>query len=183
LPLPLKRLVWEFKYEFGRYPHWNCADDVMQHLKACLPRTGNLLDLGCGSPSLLHSLRQCGWLGHYCGVDISSIVLRAGRELGDRNTRWVASAIETFDPAPAWDAIAFIESLYYVNVHKVPALLRRLAAKLNPAGFLLIRLHSPKKYAAYVQMIRDVPGAKQVGEKLFCIPRLASDPYPLPDGS
>jgi len=152
----------------------------MQHLSAYLPRTGNLLDLGCGSPSLLRSLRQCGWQGYYCGVDISSIVLRAGRELRDGNSHWVASAIETFDPEPAWDAIAFIESLYYINVHKVPALLSRLTAKLTPTGFLMIRLHSPKKHAAYVQMIRDVPGGKQVGDHLFCIPCLASVPIPSP---
>jgi len=123
-----------------------------------------LLELGCGRGSLLSGLRQTGWNGHYCGVDIAERAINDARALEDQRSSWVVSDFESFGSPFQWHAIALIESLYYVRLDFVSTFVLRLSQMLTADGFLLIRLHDMQKHALYAQAIRNqLPMTECVG--------------------
>ena len=156
VPVFLKKLIWEIKYGVQNYSLPVAPGDAVSHL-ARLPNHARILELGCGGGSLLKGLRQAGWQGHYCGVDISEAAIRgASRIEKDANSSWIVSDIESFDSNQRWDAIALIEAIYYVKIDEVAEVLNRAMGMLNAGGYLLLRIHDFSKHHKYVDAIQGL---------------------------
>jgi len=170
LPTLAKRCAWNLKYGWLGYPQLVAPKDALEYLSAGLSENGALLELGCGRGSLIRGLRRNGWTGYYCGVDISNQAINDARKFEDLRSSWVVSDFESFRHPSKWDAVAMIESIYYIRLGELPPVLRRIMGMLREHGVLLVRLHDPDKHAEYVGMIRQLyPEMNMVGNNLFCI--------------
>lgn len=160
----------EPKYGLFGYPQWVIPSDVERYFSTRRMQSGSLLDLGCGRGNLIRGLRKSGWMGHYCGVDISENAIDDARQVADQRCSWVVSDLESFRSPFKWDTIVMIESIYYVRIEEVPTFLERLLEMLDAKGVLLFRLHDAKKFSGYWKMIsRTFPHLEKVSDSLACI--------------
>lgn len=167
LPIAAKKIAWNLKYKFDRCPRFSPANDAVAVLSA-LPHNSRILELGCGRGSLLLGLRRAGWRGHFRGVDISRNAIAHASSHGDSNSSWVTSDIESFRTCEKWDAVAMVESLYYVALGQLEDLLPRAMTFLSAGGFLLIRLHNIQKHQLYFDaVLRLFPRTQQEGSLLL----------------
>lgn len=170
IPATAKKYAWNIKYGLLGYPHFNAPNDIIRYLSTQLPVTASLLDLGCGRGSLLRALRDKGWIGSYCGVDISQLAIDDARKIIDQRSSWVVSDFESFHSQLRWDIIAMVESVYYVRLVQLPVFLSCMMQTLNPDGFFVFRLHDLEKHRAYAEVVMDLyPHAEKVDQNLFCI--------------
>lgn len=170
LPAVAKRVVWNMKYGLLNYPKWTAPQDAVHYVCSSLSENTSVLELGCGRGSLLRGLREAGWMGHYCGVDISSRAIAEARTVVDQRSSWFISDIESFRSPFMWDAIVMVESIYYVDVCELPVVLERIMGMLNKCGVLLVRIHDLERHREYVDTIRSLfPFAQKKDEKLFSI--------------
>lgn len=169
LPTIAKKYVWNLKYGFLGYPQFVAPEDVLRYLSTRLSPISTVLDLGCGRGSLLRALREKGWVGNYCGVDISKSPIDDARKLGDQRSSWVVSDFESFRSPFRWDVIAAVESIYYLKIQEFPLFLERTVQLLNPEGTFMIRIHDREKHREYVdELFRLYPKAES-DENLFCV--------------
>lgn len=169
-PIVVKKYVWNMKYALLGYPRFVAPADALQYLSATLSGTEALLDLGCGRGSLIRGLRKTGWMGYYCGVDISNHAIRDARTFKDQRCSWVVSDLEAFRSPFKWDAVVMIESMNYVKLAELPAVLNRLMGMLADRGVFVVRLHDPNKHSEYVRTIHELyPGTQNMGTNLFRI--------------
>jgi 2-polyprenyl-3-methyl-5-hydroxy-6-metoxy-1,4-benzoquinol methylase len=169
LPNIAKKYVWNLKYGVLGYPRFVAPEDVLRFLSTRLSTVSTILDLGCGRGSLLRALREKGWAGNYCGVDISKPPIDDARKIGDQRSSWVVSDFESFRSPFRWDVIAAVESIYYVRVHELPMFLKRIVLMLNPEGTFVIRIHDRVKHMEFVEeLLRLYPQTESDGS-LFCI--------------
>ena len=124
LPTVAKKLVWNMKYGLLGYPRFEAPEDAVHYLSVLLGQAGELLELGWDLGSLVRALRQTGWKGHYCGVDISARQSRKRAQMWGQRSSWVVSDFESFQSPFQWNTIAMIESIYYVSLDRVPACLK-----------------------------------------------------------
>jgi predicted TPR repeat methyltransferase len=175
-----KKYVWDAKYGLLGYPHFVAPQDVLALLSSRLQEIGSVLDLGCGRGSLLRALREKGWAGSYCGIDISKRAIDDARKSGDHRSTWVVSDLESFQSPFRWDIVIMVESLYYVRLEELPALLSKVLEMLSPEGKLVFRLHDLAKHRDYVEaVLRLYPRTEQVGQNLFCVSRRETLTQPL----
>ncbi|MEQ1353857.1 MAG: class I SAM-dependent methyltransferase [Candidatus Acidiferrum sp.] len=169
LPVFAKKWVWNLKYGAGKYAMESAPTDAISQLSP-LPVKARILELGCGGGSLLRGLRGAGWPGHYRGVDISQKAIHEAEQFKEKgDCSWLVSDIESFDSDEKWDAIAMIESVYYVKIDKVPEVLRRLAGMLMPGGYLLLRIHDFSKHSKYIEAIDSLGWNVERQENLLLI--------------
>jgi predicted TPR repeat methyltransferase len=170
LPTVVKRHVLNAKYGLLGYPQFVAPADALQYLSTQLSETAALLELGCGRGSLLRGLRQNGWMGHYCGVDISKQAISDARKFADQRSSWIVSDFESFCSPFKWDTVAMIESMNYVRLGDLPAMLSRVMGMLKDRGILLARFHDLNKHTEYVKTIHQLyPGTEKLGSNLFRI--------------
>jgi 2-polyprenyl-3-methyl-5-hydroxy-6-metoxy-1,4-benzoquinol methylase len=170
LPTVAKKYIWNLKYGLLGYPEFVAPGDVVCYLSARLLKISTVLDLGCGRGSLLRALREKGWSGNYCGVDISKRSIDDARKIADQRSAWVVSDFESFHSPFYWDVIAMIESIYYVRLVELPAFLKRMIGMLHPEGTLVFRLHDREKHREHLKaVLRLYPHAESVDQSLFCI--------------
>jgi 2-polyprenyl-3-methyl-5-hydroxy-6-metoxy-1,4-benzoquinol methylase len=172
IPVFFKKLIWEIKYGVQNYSLPVAPGDAVSHL-AQLPNHARILELGCGGGSLLKALRQTGWQGHYCGVDISEAAIRGASEIEkSANSSWIVSDIESFDSNLRWDVVALIESVYYVKINQVAEVLNRAMGMLNAGGHLLLRIHDLSKHHQYVDAIQGLGSrVEHIGALLVIFPQ------------
>jgi 2-polyprenyl-3-methyl-5-hydroxy-6-metoxy-1,4-benzoquinol methylase len=171
LPIVVKKHVWDLKYGVLGYPVLVAPEDVLRYFSSCLSDQTSILDLGCGRGSLLRALRESGWRGNYCGVDISKQAIRDAREFVDQRTTWAVSDFESFRSPAKWHTITMIESIYYVPLGEVPKFLTGLMGMLDNGGRILFRLHDLDEFSGYIDLIYKMhPMTERVAEHLFCIP-------------
>ena len=171
MPTVAKKYVWNLKYRFLGYPHLVAPEDIVRYLSARLSKISTLVDLGCGRGSLLRALREKGWQGNYCGVDISKNAVADAREIGDQRSSWTVSNFESFRSPFCWDVVIMVESVYYLNLPALPAFLERVMGLLNPEGTFVFRVHNLEKHREYVETILALyPRTEKVDQNLFCVP-------------
>lgn len=151
MPVPIKKLVWNLKYGVFGYPKFVAPSDVIEYLSTRLDNRASVLDLGAGRGSLLRGLRDRGWTGPFCGVEVSGRAVRDARKSADRRSTWVVSCIEGFTSPLRWDVITFVESICYIALLRLPEILCRFVGMLEEGGFVLIRLHDLDKYREYIE--------------------------------
>jgi predicted TPR repeat methyltransferase len=169
LPIAVKRFVWNMKYGPLQRSLPVAPRDVITYLNASLSDRSFVLELGCGRASVLRGLRETGYMGHYCGVDISERAIAKASKCGDQRSSWVVSDIESFRSRFQWDAIAMVESIYYIKLNNLEPVLRRVASMLTEKGRLIIRIHDLDKHRAYIDALYAIfPLITKIDDKLFC---------------
>jgi cyclopropane fatty-acyl-phospholipid synthase-like methyltransferase len=170
LPIIVKKYVWDMKYGVLGYPQFGAPDDALHYLSARLPETGSLLELGCGRGSLIRGLRQIGWMGSYCGVDISKEAIGDARKSADQRSSWIVSDFESFRSPFKWDAVVMIESMYYVRLGGLPAVLDQAMGMLAESGMFFARVHDINRHSEHVKTMHQLyPSTERVGNNIFCI--------------
>jgi predicted TPR repeat methyltransferase len=170
LPIFAKRYAWNMKYGLFRYPELTAPEDAIRYLSSRLAEFSSVLELGCGRGSLLRGLRQAGWTGSYCGVDISKRAINAAQRLGDQRSAWVVSDFESFRSPFRWDIVVMIESIYYAKLGDLQGLLNRVMVTVSESGFLLIRLHDFDKHREYVETVQAFSkDVKRLSPNLLCV--------------
>jgi cyclopropane fatty-acyl-phospholipid synthase-like methyltransferase len=170
VPKALKRVAWNLKYGILKYPQLSAPEDTLRYLRGRLCQSSSVLELGCGRGSLLRGLRNKGWNGHYCGVDISKRALEDAQKVTDQRSSWVVSDMESFGSPFQWDAIVMVESVYYIHMRELPTFLNRLHGLLSRSGFMLVRIHDFEEHADYVDLMCSLfPHTKRVDQTLLCL--------------
>jgi SAM-dependent methyltransferase len=109
---------------------------------------GKFLDLGCGSGNTANELDYESFES-YIGTDLSKVATRKAELTTKENQReakvkFICCDIESFVPSTAFNAILLRESLYYIQVSKIKAVLDRYAEFLKPNGVFVVRMHDRK---------------------------------------
>jgi 2-polyprenyl-3-methyl-5-hydroxy-6-metoxy-1,4-benzoquinol methylase len=171
LPTPLRRFLWNLKYGIIGYPKSTAPNDILKYFSATLDRHASLLDLAAGRGSLLRGLRAQGWVGPFCGVELSRKAIQDAQRIGDHRSTWIVSDIEGFRSNLSWDVVTFVESVYYINPTVFPEVMHRVVGMLEPNGRVLIRLNDVEKHREYLKTILQLfPHTETIGAGLFCIP-------------
>jgi cyclopropane fatty-acyl-phospholipid synthase-like methyltransferase len=157
VPQFVKRAIWQRKYRRG-YRMDQPADMV-----ALLRQHARVLELGCGRGGMLATLRSQGWNGYYHGVDISSEALSFFPF--DNNSKNTVSSIEDFHPHTLYDAIAFVESIYYLPLKRVQAIIERMQEHLSHDGIIAVRIHDHEKYREYIDILAKNPNVIVLRQK------------------
>ncbi|MGO9369731.1 MAG: class I SAM-dependent methyltransferase [Terriglobales bacterium] len=170
-PTVAKKCVWDLKYGLLGYSQFVAPEDIVHYLYTRRSNICSVLDLGCGRGSLLRALRDIGWTGSYCGVDISKWAINEARKIEDQRSSWVVRDLESFCSPFHWDVIAMVESIYYVRLSDLPRFLNRWLKMLNFDGTPVFRLHDSDKHQEYLEtVLRMCPHTMKVDRNLFCIP-------------
>ena len=171
IPSVAKKYLWDLKYAVLGYPHFVAPEDVLRYLSAQLNRNASVLDLGCGRGSLLVALRKLGWNGSYCGVDISKRAIVQAQASTDQRSSWAVSDFESFDSPFKWDMITMVESIYYIDLTKLPTVTQKLVDMLDAGGQLLFRVHDTAKHKKHMDLVlTQYPHTERIENNLFCIP-------------
>jgi SAM-dependent methyltransferase len=155
-PVFIKRLVWNLKHRNSGIDPAKCPHDLLGYFRLLEPNSA-VLDLGCGHGNLRAALRLRGWNGHFIGVDVSDLAIETAKKSKDNNAEWHVSAIEKFPiPEQKVGAICLCESLYYVNLSLVPALLQRCRQSLVSGGPIIIRVWSADQHREYLTLLSSL---------------------------
>ena len=147
-PAWIKRLVWDSKH--AKVKTDPLGSPMLDFLAPNIPKNASLLDLGCAAGNLLAGLRRNGWTGHYTGVDISPKSISVARKINDDRAEWSVSTIEDFAIDREFDVICFVESLYYVQLDRVPQILRQCR---DHGKITYVRIWDVKSHAPFVQQL------------------------------
>jgi ubiquinone/menaquinone biosynthesis C-methylase UbiE len=96
-----------------------------------------------------------GWNGRFIGVDVSKQAIEVAKQSGDINAEWHVGSIENFPiPTEKVSTICLCESIYYVKVGQVPALLERCRQSLaSPEGLIIIRIWHTDRHREYIALL------------------------------
>jgi 2-polyprenyl-3-methyl-5-hydroxy-6-metoxy-1,4-benzoquinol methylase len=114
----------------GGYAPW------LTDLKARLPASGSILDIGCGcGVPVARSLTEAGH--DVTGVDISQVQIERARRLVPQARFLQADATQLDFPPGSFDAVVCLYALIHMPLDEQPRLLHRIAGWLRPSGWLL----------------------------------------------
>jgi hypothetical protein len=71
----LKMKVWDAEYMFGHWSSLCGSPEMLTFLKENVASDSAILGMGCGEAGVLAGLREGGWNGFYCGVDVSAVAV------------------------------------------------------------------------------------------------------------
>jgi len=103
-----------------------------------LPRNAAVLDVGCGSGSLLAALKDAGFSG--CeGVDVSEEQVALAHEMGVEGVKQgdLTSMLHAADAS--WDLITGIDIIEHFTKDELVVLLQQLRKALKPGGRIVFR--------------------------------------------
>ncbi len=105
-----------------------------------IPKTGRILDVGCGYGFLSYMLNLTGEDRIITGVDYDPEKIEVAKNsfLKNDNIEFICSDIMAF-PIDCHDAFVFSDVLHYLPVEDQERLLKRCIENLNPGGIVLIR--------------------------------------------
>jgi SAM-dependent methyltransferase len=141
-----KRYLWNREFSSGRWDFLDStADERIQSKLEKFARSGNILDLGCGSGTASVDLPPAAY-STYTGIDISDVAVQkaieraraAGR--ADRN-EYYQSDIVTYVPTRKFQVIIFGDSIYYIPHDQIDELLNRYSKYLENKGVFVVRIH------------------------------------------
>lgn len=141
---------WEFVR--GKLKHDPVYYELMR--SGVLPRSGLLLDLGCGRgivPALVRTSAELSaadeWADDWppppselelVGVDSRARHVKTARTAMGDDARFEVADLRHFEP-PRADAVILFDVLHYLGPRDQDRLLQRIAAALEPGGSLLVR--------------------------------------------
>jgi SAM-dependent methyltransferase len=166
-----KRRIWNQEFSCGR---WTCLEhtegDCLYPILEKYCAGGDILDLGCGSGNTGNELNLNAYR-HLSGVDISAEAVRQATERSRLNHRaqkntYRQGDIEAFLPEQRFRVILFRESIYYIPLLKVKALLNRYQGFLEVDGVFITRFYDRNSSSGIIALI----------EKHFSLKERFADP-------
>jgi 2-polyprenyl-3-methyl-5-hydroxy-6-metoxy-1,4-benzoquinol methylase len=158
--LAAKRSLWDEEFGSGQWNYLeSTSDDPIYPILEKYARSGAILDMGCGSGNTANELDYAKF-GSYTGTDLSDVAIRKALERTRKNgreakTEFKCAPIEDFHPEKAYDVILFRESIFYIPVRKIKAVLDRYTSHLKAEGVFIVRMCDREKYAAIVELISE----------------------------
>jgi 2-polyprenyl-6-hydroxyphenyl methylase/3-demethylubiquinone-9 3-methyltransferase len=174
--LEAKRMLWDDEFGSGQWNYLErTTDDPIYPILEKYVCNGALLDMGCGSGNTANELDYAKF-SEYTGTDLSDVAVRKAIERTKANgreakTEFKCAPIENFSPTKQYDVILFRESIFYIPVRKIGAVLDRYELRLKSSGVFIVRMCDREKYAAIVELIcqkhhvleqKMVEGAKDI---------------------
>ena len=136
------RRLYRYQGQFvEQFVHWKLKRDPMfLQLDAIVPRTGFILDLGCGYGLAAHWLLCATDQRQVLGVDYDEDKIRvAGRSApGHARLRFEVQNILEWDYPPC-DAVLLLDVLHYWQPARQAEVLGKARAALRPGGLLILR--------------------------------------------
>jgi methionine biosynthesis protein MetW len=124
---------------------------VVRQVRACLPRGGRVLDLGCGSGVLLG--RLAGHAGYRAGVELSTIAAAAATHVADRVVTSPVTAPLPFDDS-SFDVVVCADILEHLPDPR--AALEAVARLCRPGGAVVISVPNVANWQARLRLLRGV---------------------------
>lgn len=162
-PSGIKKAVWNQEFKEGKWKYLDQTTgsgnrDIAYTLIEKYANGGKILDLGCGTGKLAGNLDPAKY-ERYMGVDISDVAIHHARQeaaLGERGfkTSFTASDIKDYFPKSSYNAITFVESLYYIDKRSICTVLNRYANFLTENGVIIVRVYKRAKYIKLLEEIR-----------------------------
>ena len=111
-------------------------------VEAAVPRTGRILEIGCGHGLFCTYLALTDLDRTVVGVDIDAQKIDQAQQVGDRfagdRLRFEHTGSGSV-PAGPWNAVVIIDMLYLLPAERQRDLLAAAAAELAPGGVLLVK--------------------------------------------
>jgi SAM-dependent methyltransferase len=153
-PSFVKRWVWNRKFrESSIQRHWAPPPAFVAAVYARAGPAGAVLDMGCGAADVRTELVRLGWHGDYVGVDISPAAIELARQQADSHAQWTVSAIENYKFPRLFDAVCFLESIYYVRPAKISGIIQECVDHLTPQGGIFIKICDRSRHAETIRQI------------------------------
>ncbi len=124
-----------------KFVHWKMKlDPVFPWLDKVVPRSGFVLDLGCGYGLATHWLAYATDQRRFLGVDYDENKIRIAQRTAPENPRIQFQNGDILDIAyPACDAILLLDVLHYWTPEKQQQILEKARRALRPGGKLILR--------------------------------------------
>jgi 2-polyprenyl-3-methyl-5-hydroxy-6-metoxy-1,4-benzoquinol methylase len=127
----------------------------IEFFKSFLPENGSLLDLGCGTGTILREMATLGYGG--LGVDQSEQFIKYANEHAKdlANISFICSKMHQFETKKKFDlAISIFVSLNYTEYEEIPLIFRKVKTNLKPGGCFVIdighMLNFVESYQPYI---------------------------------
>ncbi|MBS0180918.1 MAG: class I SAM-dependent methyltransferase [Nitrospira sp.] len=153
-------MIWDEEFATGQWEYLNnTSEDIIYGYLGKYLNNGRILDLGCGSGNTGNEL-DISLYSNYTGVDISEVATRRAEARSMKNGRrerneYFCSAIASFAPRMNYDVILFRESIFYIPLSRIEAVLERYSAFLSENGVFVVKMCDRKKYSKIVQLIES----------------------------
>jgi 1-acyl-sn-glycerol-3-phosphate acyltransferase len=168
-PRTLRRKVERLYHYQGafteKFAHFKLKlDPVFAALDPVVPRSGFILDLGCGYGMATHWLAQCTDQRTFLGVDYDEEKIRVALRtaLGHARIRFETADVLELDYPPC-DAILLLDVLHYWTPEKQQAILEKARRALRPGGRLILRDGAKAEDAAHQHIHRWEVFATKLG--------------------
>jgi 1-acyl-sn-glycerol-3-phosphate acyltransferase len=124
-----------------KFVHWKMKlDPLFPALNPVVPRSGFILDLGCGYGMATHWLAYSTGTRTFLGVDYDENKIRVAKRTAPDNPRIQFELQDIFKfEYPACDTILLFDVLHYWVPEKQQAILDRARRALRPGGKLILR--------------------------------------------
>jgi 2-polyprenyl-3-methyl-5-hydroxy-6-metoxy-1,4-benzoquinol methylase len=157
-PADWKGRVWDAEFSSGQWDYLELTngDPVYAYVEKYL-KGGSILDLGCGSGNTGNELSYAKY-ERYTGTDLSDVAIRKAKARTKANAReakneYVCCNMESYVPTQSYDVILFRESIFYIPLNKIQAVLDRYKLYLKAEGVFIVRLCDRDKYLPIVDLI------------------------------
>jgi SAM-dependent methyltransferase len=155
-----------------QFVHWKMKMDPMfATLDSVVPRTGHILDLGCGYGIATHWLACFTDTRTFFGLDYDEDKVRTAQQTALKHPRiqFELGDVLTCD-YPTCDAVLLLDVLHYWQPEKQQLILEKARRALRPGGVLILRdgaraesdahrrIHRWEKFATYFGLNRTQEG-------------------------
>lgn len=153
------KAIWDEEFARGQWEYLeNTSEDIIYGFLEKYVEKGNILDLGCGSGNTGSEL-AISLYSRYTGVDISEIaiqraVARAIKTGRHERNEYFCNDIASFSPEMRYDIILFRESIFYIPLSRIKAVLNRYSEFLTENGVFIVRMCDRRKYSRIVRLIQ-----------------------------
>ncbi len=119
---------WYFNY---------CNSNIIKNIGPKVRNDANILDIGCGTGSLIHTLSDIAMNGKIIGIDASPEMANIARKRNKdkSNVTVLQGYIEEFDTSMTFDIIFCLNTFHHVNDKKL--VLNKIAKLLNKNGIFV----------------------------------------------
>lgn len=155
----IKQRLWNREFSKGQWVDLQSSpgDFVYKYIEKYANK-GSILDLGCGLGNTSVELETNAYT-NYIGVDISDVALEQAKKKASDSARskkneYIQCDICDYVPNGQFDVILFRDSIYYVPMRRIKAMLDRYSQYLKQHGVFIVRMWSVSgSYKSILDMI------------------------------